>query len=132
MNLATIPVQPVLQLRYGGPKNKGVVVADSNHERRTVRVALSADIDVRRPGDHRYRAGFVIESNPDAVKGAGSCIFAHLWKAPGAPTAGCTAMADATMERLYGWLRPQAQPVFVLLPEAEYDRLQASWHLPVL
>jgi L,D-peptidoglycan transpeptidase YkuD (ErfK/YbiS/YcfS/YnhG family) len=89
-------------------------------------------LDLHKHGDHGYRIGFVIEHNPDAVKGAGSCIFAHLWKAPGAPTAGCTAMADATMERLYGWLRPEAKPVFVLLPEAEYDRLMTAWHLPVL
>src|SRR3546814_13487979 len=57
-------------------------------------------------------------------------MCAHLWKAPGAPTAGCTAMADATMARLYGWLRPEAKPVFVLLPQAAYDRLQRLWHLP--
>jgi len=89
-------------------------------------------LDLHNAGDQRYRAGFVIEHNPDARKGAGSCIFAHLWKAPGAPTAGCTAMADATMQRLYGWLRPDEKPVFVLLPEAEYHRLQAAWHLPSL
>jgi L,D-peptidoglycan transpeptidase YkuD (ErfK/YbiS/YcfS/YnhG family) len=87
-------------------------------------------LDLHNDGDQRYRSGFVIEHNPGARRGAGSCIFAHLWKAPGAPTAGCTAMADATMQRLYGWLRPDAKPVFVLLPQAEYDRLQAVWHLP--
>jgi L,D-peptidoglycan transpeptidase YkuD (ErfK/YbiS/YcfS/YnhG family) len=87
-------------------------------------------LDLHNHGDHRYRAGFVIEHNPAAVKGAGSCIFAHLWKAPGEPTTGCTAMDDATMQRLYGWLRPDAHPVFVLLPRAEYDRLETPWHLP--
>jgi len=86
--------------------------------------------DVHEHGDQRYRSGFVIEHNPEARKGAGSCIFAHLWKAPGAPTAGCTAMADATMARLYSWLRPEAGPVFVLLPQAEYDRLRRPWDLP--
>ena len=86
--------------------------------------------DLHDNGDQRYRSGFVIEHNPDARKGAGSCIFAHLWKAPGAPTAGCTAMADATMQRLYGWLQPEARPVFVLLPQAEYERLRRSWRLP--
>src|SRR3546814_14689958 len=54
--------------------------------------------DLHNDGDQRYRSGFVIEHNPEARKGAGSCIFAHLWKAPGAPTAGCTAMADARSE----------------------------------
>src|SRR3546814_21072986 len=86
--------------------------------------------DLHNDGDQRYRSGFVIEHNPEARKGARSCIFAHLWKAPGAPTAGCTALADATMARLSGWLRPQAKPVFVLLPQAEYDRLPRLWHLP--
>ena len=87
-------------------------------------------LDLHSKGDQRYRTGLVIEHNPDARKNAGSCIFAHLWKAPGAPTAGCTAMADATMQRLYGWLKPDAKPVFVLLPQAQYDRLKGAWRLP--
>jgi L,D-peptidoglycan transpeptidase YkuD (ErfK/YbiS/YcfS/YnhG family) len=87
-------------------------------------------LDLHNQGDQRYKAGFVIEHNPDGVKGAGSCIFAHLWKAPGEPTTGCTAMAEAVMQRLYGWLRPDAHPVFVLLPQAEYQRLKGAWHLP--
>jgi len=49
--------------------------------------------DLHLDGDQRYREGFVIEHNPERVSGGGSCIFAHLWKASGAPTAGCTAMA---------------------------------------
>src|SRR3546814_4825206 len=86
--------------------------------------------DLHNDGDQRYRSGFVIEHNPEARKGAGSCIFAHLWKAPGEHTDGCTAMADATMARLYGWLRPEAKPVFVSLPQTEYDRLKRHWQLP--
>lgn len=87
-------------------------------------------LDLHNDGDQRYRQGFVIEHNPDAVKGAGSCIFAHLWGKPGQPTAGCTAMAPESMRRLYDWLRPDANPVFVLLPEAEYARLRGAWGLP--
>jgi len=86
--------------------------------------------DLHADGDQRYRLGFVVEHNPGALPGAGSCIFAHLWKAPGAPTAGCTAMAPATMQTLLGWLRPEAAPVLVLLPTDEYARLHAGWHLP--
>lgn len=87
-------------------------------------------LDLSNKGDQRYRNGFVILHNADAVKGAGSCIFAHLWKAPGETTAGCTAMAPESMQRLYGWLRPDAQPVFVLLPQDEYRRLRKRWRLP--
>ena len=88
--------------------------------------------DLHADGDQRYRLGFVVEHNPQAVPGAGSCIFAHLWKSPTDPTAGCTAMADPAMEALLAWLEPAREPVFVLLPMAEFQRLQTSWQLPVL
>jgi L,D-peptidoglycan transpeptidase YkuD (ErfK/YbiS/YcfS/YnhG family) len=86
--------------------------------------------DLHADGDLRYREGFVIEHNPGAVRGAGSCIFAHLWKAPGEATAGCTAMAPERMDALLGWLDPQQRPVFVLLPQAEHAKLWREWGLP--
>jgi L,D-peptidoglycan transpeptidase YkuD (ErfK/YbiS/YcfS/YnhG family) len=88
--------------------------------------------DLHADGDQRYRLGFVIDHNLDARPMAGSCIFAHLWKSPADPTAGCTAMDEATMDELLAWLRPDRHPVFVLLPEAEYARLQGNWQLPVI
>ena len=86
--------------------------------------------DIHRDGDQRYRLGFVIHHNEDAEPGAGSCIFAHLWKAPEVPTAGCTAMTEGRMRELLRWLDPQLRPVFVLLPDAEYARLREAWGLP--
>ncbi len=87
-------------------------------------------LDLHNKGDVRYREGLVIGHNPDATPRAGSCVFAHLWRAPGEPTAGCTAMAAGTMDGLLAWLRPDARPVFVLLPRAEYARLARDWQLP--
>ena len=87
--------------------------------------------DLHVDGDQRYRLGFVIEHNPRNTQGAGSCIFAHLWKSPDTPTAGCTAMDETTMQKLLAWLRPDRRPVFVLLPDAEYARLQREWQLPL-
>lgn len=86
--------------------------------------------DIHADGDQRYRLGFVIEHNTDARKNAGSCIFAHEWKAPGIPTAGCTAMAPAAMEALLGWLDPAAEPLFVLLSADDHARLHGPWDLP--
>ena len=83
-------------------------------------------------GDQRYRLGFVIEHNARAAPMAGSCIFAHLWKSPDDPTTGCTAMAPAVMETVLAWLRPERDPVFVLLPLAEYAQLRSDWNLPVI
>lgn len=86
--------------------------------------------DLHAGGDQRYRLGFVIQHNPQATPAAGSCIFAHLWKSPGDATAGCTAMAPATMDALLAWLDPARNPRFVLLPLAEQQRLHATWGLP--
>jgi L,D-peptidoglycan transpeptidase YkuD (ErfK/YbiS/YcfS/YnhG family) len=89
-------------------------------------------LDLHSAGDQRYRLGFVIEHNPQARRGAGSCIFAHLWRKPAESTAGCTAMDDPTMTRLLAWLRPDQHPVFVLLPTDEYAGLRDAWQLPTL
>jgi L,D-peptidoglycan transpeptidase YkuD (ErfK/YbiS/YcfS/YnhG family) len=86
--------------------------------------------DLHANGDHRYKLGFVIEHNASAQADGGSCIFAHLWKQPGEPTAGCTAMDEKVMRDLIGWLRTDQHPVFVLLPETQYQRLKADWDLP--
>lgn len=86
--------------------------------------------DLHADGDIRYREGFVIEHNPQAVAGAGSCIFAHLWRAPDETTAGCTAMAPDAMQALLAWLDARRHPVFVLLPQAQYRALWAAWGLP--
>ncbi len=88
--------------------------------------------DLHADGDQRYRLGFVIDNNPRGERGAGSCIFGHLWKSPDSTTAGCTAMAPASMESLLRWLDADRRPVFVLLPAAEYQRLQHDWKLPAL
>lgn len=88
--------------------------------------------DIHADGDERYRLGFVIEHNTDAIPAAGSCIFAHLWKSPTDATAGCTAMDETTMNDLLAWLRPERQPLFVLMPAREYARLQADWQLPAI
>lgn len=87
-------------------------------------------LDLHNDGDARYRQGFVIAHNAAGVPDQGSCIFAHLLRRPDETTAGCTAMDDAAMDTLLRWLDPARTPRFVLLPDAEYTRLQSSWQLP--
>ena len=86
--------------------------------------------DLHENGDQRYRLGFVIEHNPRGVPMSGSCIFAHLWKSPVDATSGCTAMEMSTMDAVLAWLRPEANPVFVLLPIAAYREVSDAWELP--
>ncbi|XRD81874.1 hypothetical protein ISN76_17580 [Dyella halodurans] len=86
--------------------------------------------DLHLHGDQLYKVGFVIEHNAQGREKAGSCIFAHVWKSPTDATAGCTAMPEPVMRQLLAWLKPEDHPVFVLLPQTEYARLQLPWHLP--
>lgn len=86
--------------------------------------------DIHADGDQRYREGFVIQHNAANIRNAGSCIFAHLWAAPDSTTAGCTAMAPASMDALLGWLDARRKPVFVQLPQAQYTQLRDAWKLP--
>ncbi|MEO6519672.1 MAG: L,D-transpeptidase family protein [Pseudoxanthomonas sp.] len=134
---SALPYQPMQQSDFcmdvsTSPLYNRIVDAD---EVGAAAVAGSTEpmrLDLHNAGDQRYRLGFVIEHNAAAQAGAGSCIFAHLWKQPGQATAGCTAMADQTMARLLGWLRADAHPVFVLLPRDTYRSLQREWQLPAL
>jgi len=81
--------------------------------------------------DGRYEVGAVVGCNVEpAVPGAGSCIFLHIREAPGAPTAGCTALARDDMAALAGWLDGARSPWLVQLPRAAYTDLRGPWRLP--
>lgn len=76
-----------------------------------------ASAEVLRRGDDLYRYLIVVRYNMDRPRpGAGSCIFIHLHSAPGAPTAGCTAMAEEDLRLLLRWLDPARRPLLVQLP----------------
>lgn len=78
-----------------------------------------------------YKVGIVVDHNTDPpVKGAGSCIFLHIWQGAEVPTSGCTASVQEPMAALAGWLQLQAHPVLVQLPQPEFDRLRKDWALP--
>ena len=88
--------------------------------------------DLQAKPDGLYEVGFVIEHNAQATPQGGSCIFAHVQRASGAPTAGCTSMPEDALRGLLAWLRADARPAFVLLPGNEYARLRDAWRLPAL
>ncbi|MGH7152021.1 MAG: hypothetical protein ACREIU_15055, partial [Planctomycetota bacterium] len=72
-----------------------------------------------------YRLGIFVGHNVAPARGGlGSCIFLHLWGGAAAPTAGCTAMAAASLEETLRWLDPKANPHLVQLPEGELHRLR--------
>ncbi len=66
------------------------------------------------PASGVYRLGAIVEYNHSQIPGKGSCIFLHIWSAPGTPTAGCTAMSAADLLRVLQWLDPAKSPVLDL------------------
>jgi L,D-peptidoglycan transpeptidase YkuD (ErfK/YbiS/YcfS/YnhG family) len=65
--------------------------------------------------DHLYKMGFVVEYNTNPiVKGNGSAIFFHVWRRPGAFTAGCVAMAEENIEKIIRFLDPKANPIVIM------------------
>ncbi len=81
--------------------------------------------------DDQYRWLLVVDYNLDPPRpGAGSCIFVHVWRSPEKGTAGCTAMPEARLVELLGWLDPEAHPALLLLPRAEYRARAAGMGLP--
>lgn len=132
---SAMPYQPMLATSYcmdvpDSPLYNRIVDAEAVGSDAVEGSSEPMRLDLHNKGDRRYREGFVIEHNPRAEPGQGSCIFAHLWRQSGEATAGCTAMEPERMEALLGWLDPAAHPLFVLLPEADYARLHESWDLP--
>jgi L,D-peptidoglycan transpeptidase YkuD (ErfK/YbiS/YcfS/YnhG family) len=83
-----------------------------------------------RRDDALYEWVLDVAHNPDAKPGAGSCIFLHVWGGPESSTAGCTAMDKSKLEGLMSKLDPANQPLYVLLPRAEYRLVAPVWGLP--
>ena len=101
-------------------------------EANTVAKDWDSEEQMLRP-DGLYRYGLFVDHNaPNAQPGAGSCIFLHLWRGPGAPTAGCTAMAEPDMLAVLRWLDAAKHPVLAQLPREELARLAPVWGAPEL
>ena len=86
-----------------------------------------------RQNDHAHSLKLFIAHNapPKVTPGKGSAIFFHIWRGGGSrPTAGCTTLAEANLRSLIGWIDPEAKPLYVLLPKADYLQHAPSWKLP--
>ena len=81
---------------------------------------------MKRP-DRLYELGIIVQQNEDpVVKGRGSAIFLHVWRNPGVPTVGCTAMARDDLLALLQWLEPKQQPLLVQAPASELKNILST------
>jgi len=89
-----------------------------------------------RQNDHAHSLKLYIGHNDSMlggkpIPGAGSAIFFHIWRDRGKrPTAGCTTMHETKLKQLIAAIDPSKKPVYILLPQAEYQQLRKSWKLP--
>jgi D-alanyl-D-alanine dipeptidase len=117
----TVCVDTVASKYYNQMFEENTVHKDWNSEERMLRP------------DGLYRYGLFVDHNaPNTQPGAGSCIFMHLWRGPGSPTAGCTAMAEPSLLVILNWLDATRRPVLVQLPREELVRLAPAWGAPEL
>ena len=80
---------------------------------------------------HTLKLFIAHNAAPKISPGHGSAIFFHIWRGGGSkPTAGCTTMEEKKLRELIAWVDPDKQPIYVLLPEAEYQAKKAEWKLP--
>lgn len=75
---------------------------------------------------------FIHHNAPDTITpGMGSSIFFHIWRANGTkPSAGCTTMAESHLKELIARIDPSQNPLYILLPRAEYESYRKRWKLP--
>lgn len=84
-------------------------------------------------GDYAHSLKLFIAHNayPNIRAGAGSSIFFHIWRNGGnSTTFGCTTMSEDNLRRLIATIVPERRPLYILLPEAEYNRYRTEWKLP--
>jgi len=82
--------------------------------------------------DEQYKWGIFVRHNLPPQPEGGSCIFFHLWRAPGSGTLGCTAMAEENMLSLMEWLDPQKEPLLMQMTESSYRDYRKKFSLPIL
>jgi D-alanyl-D-alanine dipeptidase len=63
-----------------------------------------------------YGLGIWVRHNPEAIPGAGSCIYIHDWIGRRGGTAGCTVLRRIDLEKLLSALNKEKSPVLVQVP----------------
>jgi D-alanyl-D-alanine dipeptidase len=116
-------------------QTEGIDDPHSRYYNKLVDRSKIAQVDWRssekmRRDDVRYKWGVLVDHNPAAIPGAGSCIFMHIWQNSATLTVGCTAMPESDLVRLLRWLDPARHPILVQMPRANYPAVRAKYGLP--
>lgn len=84
-----------------------------------------------RRGDKQYELGVIIGYNTaPIIKGKGSCVFMHIWKAANNPTSGCTAMNSDDLKLILQELDIKDKPLLLQLPKEEWQLCPIRQEIP--
>lgn len=118
--------------------NEWVCVDDVNSEyynrivseKKVVKDWNSAEQMLRTDG--LYELGAILDYNLNPVeKGAGSCVFMHIWRASDKPTAGCTATAKEKLTTIFSALAADRHPVLVQMTDANARKYLAEYDIEI-
>ena len=101
-----------LPVRRIGPEDAWCEDPRSRRYNRPVRVAADAAGDRLRRADHLYDLVIELDHNTrPRIAGRGSAVFIHVARLGLAPTAGCVALAAASLRRLLARVGPKTRIV---------------------
>lgn len=100
--------------------------ASSNYNKLVYGDTNAKSFEKMRRDDNLYRLGVVVGHNQKGRKGMGSCIFLHIERFGGAPTAGCTSMSYKNLQRVVRWLDADKQPVLIQVTKAYMKKVQTK------
>ncbi len=73
--------------------------------------------------DGQYELGIVVGHNKEQIKERGSCIFIHVEKAKGEPTAGCTSMSLEDIKKIAAWLDKSKNPILIQVTKSQLGEI---------
>ena len=102
-----------------------ICVDDSNHKNYNQIIKMPKEkpksFEYMKRDDNQYELGIVVAHNEKQIKKRGSCIFLHVEKFKGSPTAGCTSMTLENMKKIVNWLDIKKKPILIQIPAAYID-----------
>ncbi|MFA7353188.1 MAG: hypothetical protein WCZ70_01065 [Sulfurimonadaceae bacterium] len=84
---------------------------------------LPKSFEEMRREDAQYELGIVVGHNKEQKREAGSCIFIHVEKSKGAPTAGCTSMSLLDIKKIASWLDSEKKPILIQVTKEQLDEV---------
>lgn len=117
-----------LKMKYLHSTKDLICVDDSDSEKYNKIINMPTSkpksFEYMKRDDKQYELGVVVSHNSKQIKQRGSCIFLHVEKYEGAPTAGCTSMSLENMTKIVEWLDESKNPILIQVPKVKLNQIK--------